>query len=412
MLLIPILAWSQQRLSIHDCLEAAVANHPRSGDSELIDQISTNKLINLKSQWRPSLDLNGQMTYQSDVTQINVELPFPGVNFPVAPKDQYKIYLDLHQTIFDGGRISQQQKIEEISMESSEKELEIKIQEVKSEVIDLFYSLLNMQENVKILRLSKEILAEKKNLVESGIRNGILMESDLLLLELELTSLEQEIQNALLMENSMTDMLNQKCGFVFDENFILESSELSFTDISLNRKELELFDLQKNILAANVTMKDKSRLPLLFAFGQLGYGNPGLNMLNDQFDTYYYVGAGLTWNIWDWNSSKRDKESILLQSSLIDSRRDEFEKNIKTALTNQESVILTHEENIRSLEEMVKLRLQLTEIYESQLKDGVIKTADYLEVSNKLKIAKIKLGNEQILLQKAIAYYNYLNGEL
>lgn len=412
MLLYPFISWSQDSLDISSCIEAAIRNHPRSEDRDLIGNVQMNKMFIAGAGWKPTVDLKAQASYQSDVIEIGAEIPLPGVEFPVPSKDQYKMYLEVNQTLYDGGRIRQQKILEEMSAQAEILKLETEIDNIKSEILDLFYSALQVQEKIKILGLTREILQEKVSLIESGIRNGIMMESDLDLVNIEVMGIDQEIKAADLLRKSLLTILGQKCGLELDENTALVQSNYSFKKSESERKELELFELQKNSLDAGRVMKDKTRMPVVFAFGQFGYGNPGLNMLNDQFDTYYYMGAGLKWNIWDWGTTRKEKENLLFQSRMVDNRKAEFLSGIRSALTAKESIIQTHIENIAAMEELVKLRREITGIYASRLNEGILQPSDYIEVTNQLEITMLKLAVEKILLQKSIAEYYYLNGEL
>ena len=140
-LVFPLNIIAQEDLNLEKCLQAAVENHPRAGDKELMESISGNNILNVNSKWKPEVNLNGQFTYQSDVIDIG---DMAIVGFPLAPQDQYKLYFDLKQTFYDGGRIKQQKVIEEISMKSGLKQLESEIETVKADVIEMYYNILQL----------------------------------------------------------------------------------------------------------------------------------------------------------------------------------------------------------------------------------------------------------------------------
>lgn len=407
-LFLPIMAWSQQEVSLDDCLETAMRNHPRVEDRRYLENISENNLANLNSNWKPELNINGQVTYQSDAIQIDAEIP--GIEFPSSPKDQYKLYLDVRQTLFDGGRVKQSKKIEDISNRSEIKSLEAEIDKRKGEIIDIYFNVLLLQENLKIQDIMLDQLKENKSVVSSAFSNGIVLETDLRLIEIEILNSTQEMAKLNYQKKALMEVLSNKCGMEITQDTNLLFGELSLSESELGRKELEALEMKKQVLEASSSLKDKTRLPVLFAFGQLGYGNPGLNMLRDEFDTYYYLGAGVKWNLWDWNDTKRDKDNLLCQSHLIDNRIKEFEENINNALITQLSIIRSHQDQLENLSNILDKRSEIVKIYSLQLEEGTIKTLDYLTVINQERIAKIKLVNESIAMQKAIANYNYLKG--
>ena len=180
----------------------------------------------------------------------------------------------------------------------------------------------------------------------------------------------------------------------------------------MQRTELEVFDLKRKVLGKSEDLLRSKRFPVLYAFGQFGYGKPGLNLLNNQFDTYYIVGAGLKWNLWDWNQVKRERSNLQMQSDMIGHQRDNFDMNIDDAMTQQMAEIHTHHDNIAKFQQILSLRENITATYQSQLRNGTIKTNDFLQVLNAEKIARIQLASEKILLQKAIADYKFTEGTL
>ncbi len=58
-------------------------------------------------------------------------------------------------------------------------------------------------------------------------------------------------------------------------------------------------------------------MPKAFGFARVGYGNPpGNNFFRDEFASYYILGAGIKWNIVDWNKAKNEKQVMCLQQNL------------------------------------------------------------------------------------------------
>ena len=80
-------------------------------------------------------------------------------------------------------------------------------------------------------------------------------------------------------------------------------------------------------------------MPVLYAFGQTGYGKPGYNMMNQDWDFYYMVGAGLRWNIWDWSIPENEKQVIGYQQQLLQNQRATFDKELESQLVQEEAKI-------------------------------------------------------------------------
>ncbi len=410
---LPALAGAQDTISLEQCLNAARDNHPRQADYQLLENVSENKLENYGSHWYPELNLNGSATYQSDVIRLNIDSPIPGLEFPVPPKDQYKVTVDVSQTIYDAGVTKKQKEVEMADVQATVKQLKSDIEKEKDGVKNLYYSILILQENRKITTLSMNQLDTSMRVVRSGVDHGVLLSSDLDLMRVEAMKLEQNMSELENRRQALIKILSVKTGLKISgkDSLILTVFSTPGTT-ELQRTELEVFDLKKEVIGKSADLLNSKRLPVLFAFGQFGYGKPGLNLLNDKFDNFYFVGAGLKWNIWDWNQVKRDKENLQMQSAMISHQKEYFEMNLGDALIQQMAEINTHHENIGKFEEILSLRENITATYHTQLSNGTIKTSDFLEVLNAEKIARIRLATEKILLQKAIAEYKYTEGTL
>jgi outer membrane protein TolC len=402
---------AQQDLSLEQVVDSAIAYHPRSQDMELLRNISQNKIDNNTVNWYPEISLNGQASYQSDVVQINIEdSPMGGLDFPTAPKDQYKAYIDINQTLYDAGRTRKHKEMESLTLESSLLETEKDIEKVKSSVIDIYYRILMLQENINILDLSLDQIEENIDRIQAAIDNGIALNSDIELLQVEKLELQQQIENLKRQKESAISMLSSLCGMSISSTDVFNITNLSLDSTEINRKELKLLRQNMEVLGKSYELTESARLPVAFAFGQFGYGNPGLNLLNDAFDTYYIVGVGFRWQIWDWSQTSRAKSNIEYQRRLLENKEKEFIDSIERAKMNQQSIIENHQENIQNYQQILTLREKITKTYENKLAEGTITSLELLNVTNQEKMMRIKLNNEEILLQKSIAEFKLLTG--
>ncbi len=402
----------QSQISLKMCVDSATHNHPRAKDKELISSITKNKLVNYNTSWYPSLDLKGQATYQSDVIEFDMEGPVPGLVFPSVPKDQYKVYIDLKQTIYDGGKIKQLKAVEELSSGMKLSETEKEIEDIKEGLINLYFNILKLQEQVEIMNITLSQLEEHKKVARSAIENGIALKSDLDLVEIEILDIQQEIENARQRKEASLEILRSYTGMNFSTETKLENTQFEPRHVPVERKELGIIDQNKDIIKKSADLVDASRMPVAFAFGQAGYGKPGLNMLNDEFDSYYLVGLGLQWNICDWGKTRREKNNLTHQISMLNNRKQELTENISRARINQMAQIDEHVENISNYSRILDLREKITQTYREQLNNGTIRTIDYLDVLNREKIVRIRLKSEEILLQQSIADYMLISGNL
>ena len=236
------------------------------------------------------------------------------------------------------------------------------------------------------------------------MKNGIILSSNLDVMNAELLKIEQQIREIQINLHTVRAMLTRITGAIITDNTILAPPDFDI-EISLegsNRPEYQLFDLQINSLDATKKLSSSMRRPKVFAFGQLGYGNPpGSNYFSDEFGSFYMVGAGLKWKIWDWNKSKKDQQILSVQQDVIMAKKEVFSLNMAMNMEEDMGQINKYQEMIGLDRQIVELRHQVSETAASQLENGVITSSDYLAELNAETEARITLAMHELQLIQA-----------
>ena len=194
-----------------------------------------------------------------------------------------------------------------------------------------------------------------------------------------------------------------------DVSFTMPMSET--TEQTLNRPELHLFDAQRLQLESAQKLTAQQRMPVIAGFGQLGYGNPGYNLLKDEFDTFYMVGLRLNWKIWDWKETARKKDVLQLQAQSVNAREATFEKNIRLVSGDVKARIRQLERIMEKDDEIIALRKSITQSAQSRLTNGTYTAADYITDFNAESLAilaremhRIELNRAQREMQNILGY--------
>lgn len=400
--------WAQN-LSLRECQQLARDNNPQLKQAGVIDEMYTLRLKSVNSANLPQIDLSGRATYQSDVTQINI--PIKGFTAPEMAKDQYKVLLDVKQKIYDFGITKNRRNIEIADRNVTHQQNEVDLFKVKETVNSLYFGILSIQQNNNILSLKKQILSERIKIVRSAVKNGVSLPNELdnLLAESILTE-QQQVELSMNKQTSLS-LLGILIGKELDENISLTQplvSELK-PDSIINRPEEKLFELQKMKIDKNEKLIGSTRMPYLYAFGQGGYGRPGLNMLNNDFDNWYLVGVGFSWNLWDGNKSKNERAALRVQKKSIDIAKENFERGINIALTQEANNVKKLDILLIADQELLTLKEKIAKRSESALDNGSITSADYIRDLNGALQAKAALSIHQLqLIQAKINYQTIL----
>ena len=314
---------AQQQVTLDLCYEKAIEQYPLTRQGELLSSGNDLTLKNLNKNYMPQMQLNGQLHYQSDVTKVPVQdLPVFGVE-PLS-KDWYKVTLDVNQVIYDGSSTSRQKEMEEVNYEISRQNLEVELFNLKKRINQVFFNLILLAENQKILALHKNTLESKLISIQSGVKNGSILASNEDILKAEIISMEQSIEEISISQAANLAIMNEYTALGLTENtvFVLPKVILETEAYKNNRPEYRLVSMEQRKIETSKKLMGSETLPRLSAFGQAGYGRPGYDMLKNSFDDFYMLGARLSWNFFDWNRTRKDKEILDLQHEIITTKMD------------------------------------------------------------------------------------------
>ena len=404
------LIFAQNEVTLDSCYYWARENYPNLKQSEIWQEITSLKQENIKTSYLPQVTLNGQASYQSDVTKVDISVP--GISIPEVSKDQYKAYAEVKQNIWDGGISEASVKLEDAVLQINLSQLEVELYRLNEQISQTFFTALAIDKQKEVLAAQKKVIEEKLKKVQSGIQNQVVEKSAALELEAEILNIEQnEIQLESGRKTALS-MISILTGRNIATNVKLQYKPVQTANFDgFQRPEVELFLAQNSQFVLQSELLTKNRNPKLFGFGQAGYGSPGLNMLNDKFDTYYLVGVGLSWNAFDWKKTNRQKEMLLLQSDMISQQEETFNQNMELLLVQQTEQISKLENLLNSDSKMVSLRSDIAKASASKLENETITTSDYIQDLQAETIAKLNIEIHRIQLNEAKEKYNIIKGK-
>ncbi|MEO5581145.1 MAG: TolC family protein [Saprospiraceae bacterium] len=394
-------------LSLSKCYTLARNNYPLIKQLELIKQIRDYNLDNLSKGYLPSIIINGQATYQSEVTELPMSIP--NIDVPSLSKDQYKLYADIYQNIYDGGINSIQRKITAANSEVEQEKTEVELFKLKDRINQLFFGVLLIDAQLKQTEFILSDIHNALNKSNAAVKNGTALPSSSSMLEAELLNIDQKktelSANRMAFINILTLMIGEQISEL--TTFIVPSVPIK-SDIN-QRPELKWFESQKNIFSLqNELIKSKNSIKVGL-FAQLGYGRPAFNFLSNSFSPYYIGGVKVNWNLSNMYTSHNERSLLLVNSRSVDIQKETFLLNNELTVKQQDSEINKYKELIITDSKIIELRSKILHVSQSQLANGTISTLDYLTNINALDQAKQNLILHELqLLQSQINYQNSL----
>lgn len=400
-------AKAQKTLNLQACYDLVDKNYPLAKQTDLLKQKSTYEIDALNIAKLPKIDLNAQATYQSEV--IGFPATLPGVN--AMNKDQYRATVDVNQLLYNGGTIAANTKLKQAQTKTQQQQVALHIYALKNRINQFFYSILLMQQKKELLKSKDNLLVSKIKEVTVGVKYGALLPTSELVLEAERFKIKQQLTEIDFENAKMLENLAQLTYSEIDATTILEVSTSETTSASGIRPEIIFYDLQNDQIEFSKNVIAKSNGPKLYAFGQAGYGNPGLNMLDNSFQPFYIVGLKTSWNIFDWGKTKKDKKSLDVAQEIVKTEKEHFELSNKMELQQINKDILKMKELLQSDLEIIQIHETIVKSADSQMRNGVISTSEYLTEVIRLFEAKNNLAQHQVTLQLAQSNYQVSLGK-
>ncbi len=399
-LLIPMFSFGQT-VSLDSLQSAAEKNWPTfkkrlsvTEENDLVIQI-------LKRNYIPKVSVTGQATYQSEVISFpEVQIPGQAPLFPELPFDNYAFEANLTQILYDGGQIKARRQMQEASANLQQKNIDVEVYDLKGKIQALYLKYLFLEQTETILKLSISELEENLKIMQAGIDNGVLLEAD----KDHLTAQKIQIQKQLITlesgKKSILKALNIMSGVELNLGVQFQKPEVK-SSADLVRPELQLLDAQINLTETNILKLNTVPIPKLVAFGKLGYGRPGFDMINTKMHGYYMVGAKFTWDVWGWNSLKKQKDQIHVKTTMIEHNKEMLNKKFAIENAEIQEEIDKYQKQIELSQEIEKLTENVYKTGQSKFNNGTITSTEYLKLFNDLSRARMTTEADKLGLLQA-----------
>ena len=355
------------QLTLEGCQHSAQTNYPLVRQYGLIEKAREYNLENAGKGYLPQFTISGKATYQSDVTKLPVDVP--GIDIKSMPKDQYQVMLEVSQNIWDGGDIRSKKQLTQATSEIDRGKLEVDMYALNDRVNQLYFGILLLDEQLKQNQLLQEDLRRTHQLVSNYMANGIANQSDLDAVSVEILNTKQK---RIELESSRQAYLSMLSIFIGPAD--------TFESISLvnNRPELRWFDAQgRQLNVQESSLKTRFR-PRFGLFVQGAYGNPGLNMLKDDFSAFYVAGVRMSWNFGSLYTLRNDRRLIDNNRRKLETSRDVFLFNANLQSTQQSSAIQSMRRQMVDDDEIIRLRVNIRKAAEAKVENGTLTVTDML----------------------------------
>lgn len=414
--LLAILPMALQAQTLDECQKAAEQNYPLIRQYDLIGKTTELTVANIGKGWLPQISASAQATLQSDVVswpdQMKTMMTGMGIEMKGLKKDQYRVGIDINQTVYDGGAISSQKAIAREQGKVETAQTEVNIYNVRKRVNEMYFSLLLLNDQILLNRDLEELLAGNERKLASMVKNGTAAESDLQSLKAERLKTLQRTTELESQKRMLQTMLSTFCGI---EVTAVGKPDARTSEGAGNRPEMRLFDSQLRLADVQEKALNSALMPKLGVFAQGFYGYPGYNMFEDMMSHKWswngMIGARLTWNIGALYTRKNDKARLKLQRDMTETSREVFLFNNNLEQIQQNENISRYKRLMADDDEIISLRSAVRKAAESKLSHGIIDVNDLVREINAENAARLQQSMHEICMLKEIYDRQYTIGE-
>lgn len=389
--------------------QAAIDTDPRSRQLQLFAQQTDLRVRNINTLRLPTVTIDGQAQYQSDVAHLNTALPGVGALF-LPPKDTFDGGIRIDQRLFDA-TVSAQRALERAQLGEDQARVRSTLFTLRQQVNDAFFAAAALQARAGALAATLDDLNARLRETNARVQQGTALTADAAAIEATLLQRQQDLDDLQASRRAALDRLGTLTGQTFTENDTLALPDLRAKVAAARqsqatvraRPEFEQFARTRERLEHQQALTSAQERPRLSAYGRAGYGKPGLNFAQSEFESYGFAGVRLQWNAWTWGSGAREREALAIQQQVVAADEAAFAKGLTTSIEGDETAIDRLERSLATDERIVMLREQVDRSTQLRLQEGVVTASEYLDRSTELLQARFARAGHEVELAQASA---------
>lgn len=398
------------QLTLDACRRLAREHYPAIRQYDLIRRTAAYDISNARRACLPALTLGAQATWQTDAPNfpdaLTGMLAQQGVTIPGMHRDQYRLQLELSQTLWDGGKSAADRLLAEAEAAEQSRATDVDLYALEGRVTELYFGILLLDERLAQADLTIGLLRSNLDKVRALQRGGVAMQSDADAVEAELLAAGQQRGQIEAARDSYRRMLALFIGRELGDEVLERPDAAEPAAVEPVRPELAWFDARAELLTARERQVKVATRPRFGLFAQGYYGYPGLDymqgMMTGDWSWNALIGVRMSWNIGGYYTRRNTLGKLRTARRQIEVQRDIFLFNNRLESTEESGEIARLRRALVDDDRIVQLRRAVREAAESKLRNGVIDTNDLLRTITGEDAAAAARAAREIELLKAI----------
>ena len=410
-------AWSAPRDSVRlsALLQQATASDPRQRQFQLSSAASALRAENIDADRKPVLQLSGFAQYQSAVTTIVAPAPVRALNiaFPTPPYDTYDAHLNAQQPLVTP-TVAPRRAAERAQLAETQAELHVTLFGLRQEVDDAFFAALLAQEREAQFAVTIADLESRLRETAIRLRDGAALPGDTAAIAATILQRRQDLAQTHTDRSSalarLSELVRRPIGdsaslVVPDLGSAVARAAATAPSDARARPEFAQFEATRARLVAQEAVASAEDRPRLSAFGRVGYGRPGLNMLASGFQPYFLGGLQFDWKPWNWGTTTRDRQELEIERQIATTNERAFADQLGRGVQPFLATMTRLDTAIALDDRIVALRAEVERETAAKLREGVVTASEYVDRNTDLLAARLASAQHRVELAQARAGY-------
>lgn len=392
-------------LTLEEAISLGIA-HSKSIQLDSFNlQLSNSKILQNTQSKLPQIGLNLSYIRISDnITPFRVNFPTGEVTLNPQILNQSYNSLQIRQLLWAGGKVKYGNELLTLDKKAIYFDIQKNKNDVAFNLTTLWYNLFTIKQSKKIILANIELLNNQKRDAKNFVKQGVILENDLLKIELAITNLESNFSEISTTENllkynlGILTGLGTKTEIDISETLPIIEQEGDNLNQYLekafqNRAELKGLFLRKEQANIGQKIAQSNFLPIFSALGSVNYNMPNQRVFPNvaSLTGTWNVGVSLNWNLTDlYTNKEKVKESnlsYLKMNSVIEQAKEGIELEVNADYNNY----LQAKQKIELAKKSVEQATENFRVEQNKFQTNTTTSTEFLTANTLLLQAKINL---------------------
>ncbi|WP_332446411.1 TolC family protein [Sphaerochaeta sp.] len=397
-------------ITLQQCEDQTAIHYPLAKQAQLISIMEAADAANAQAQYLPHVNVAAKASRQSDATSVSI----PGGLTLNGNLNQYQVVGEVNQLVFDGGAVSAQKKGALAASAVAQSKLAVSLEAVKRAVRETYFTVLFLESQQEQVTLMQQELSDTHAKLEAYRENGLVTQSDVDAITIEKLTVQSQLQDLQMKWANALYALSQMTGLKLGNDTHLVTPQipiLSEENLSAGRKEYALYQAQLDAVDAQKQALDSSLYPKLSVFAQVGYSQPGLNMLNTDPSFWWIAGVKGSFSLDPYYTYAANKEKLDASKQQVLVQQEQFNLDEGIKLRQKRNEIEALQQQLAIDDQIIALKRSIKDADEAKIANGARSVSDLIQELQEVALAEITKAHHEVQLLLAQSELNLIIGK-